>query len=366
MKKQLVTGKKLILFVDTGDNCRCPLAIGYFAKLLNQKGIDHIELRHMGVMTPNDLLPTPEVVQLLKEEGVDIRFHRSRPIMVDVIRQADLILGFTAIHVQTCTRKVPEAKAKTFLLKEYVGLGHTGDQIHDPMGSTMEIFKKYFNEIKQSLHRLVEMEFITTPPEPQEVAIVPTISKPRFETEEELPAYQKESPNAKEEEEARQRARARAIAALEKKAAEEEARKRALEEELANRKKPRARKTDDSAKKAKAAKTEKAPKAEKKAAKEPADKKTAKTAKKETAEKPAKAAKAKAEKPAKAAAEKKAPAKKAAEKPAAKATAKAAAKPAKTAAAKPAAKAAAKPAAKAAAKTPAAKPQKAAPAKKSK
>lgn len=185
MRKQLVSGKKLLLFVDTGDNCRCPLAIGYLTKLLSQKGIDYIDLRHMGVMTPNDLLPTPEVVQLLKEEGVDIRYHRSRPVNDDLIRQADLVLGFTAIHVQTCLRRVPDSKPKTFLLKDYVGLGHTGDQIHDPMGSTMEIFKKYFSDIKLALQRLVEMEFITAPPEPTEVVIAPTIVKPRFAEENE-------------------------------------------------------------------------------------------------------------------------------------------------------------------------------------
>ncbi len=199
MRKQLVSGKKLLLFVDTGDNCRCPLAIGYLTKLLNQKNIDYIELKHMGVMTPNDLLPTPEVVQLLKEEGVDIRYHRSRPVNDDLIRQADLVLGFTAIHVQTCLRRVPDAKGKTFLLKDYVGLAHTGDQIHDPMGSTMEIFKKYFGEIKQSLQRLVEMEFITAPPEPKEVVILPTIIKPSFNQEPELPAYEAETAAEKAE-----------------------------------------------------------------------------------------------------------------------------------------------------------------------
>lgn len=185
MRKQLVSGKKLLLFVDTGDNCRCPLAIGYLSKLLAQKNIDYIELRHMGVMTPNDLLPTPEVVQLLKEEGVDIRYHRSRPINPALINEADLVLGFTAIHVQTCLRRVPESKGKVHLLKQYVGLAHTGDQIHDPMGSTMEIFKKYFNEIKQALNKFVEMEFVTEPPEPKEVVIAPTVSKPRRLAEEE-------------------------------------------------------------------------------------------------------------------------------------------------------------------------------------
>jgi protein-tyrosine phosphatase len=216
LRKQLVSGKKLLLFVDTGDNCRCPLAIGYLSKLLAQKNIDYLDLRHMGVMTPNDLLPTPEVVQLLKEEGVDIRYHRSRPVNDELIRQADLVLGFTAIHVQTCLRRVPESKGKVFLLKQYVGLAHTGDQIHDPMGSTMEIFKKYFSDIKLSLHKLVEMEFITSPPEPKEVVIAPSVSKPRpmATGEDEEPHHRRtRKPEAEAEQETAARARAKAAPA---------------------------------------------------------------------------------------------------------------------------------------------------------
>lgn len=325
LRKQLVSGKKLLLFVDTGDNCRCPLAIGYLKKLLQQKNIDYVDLRHMGVMTPNDLLPTPEVVQLLKDEGVDISYHRSRPINDDLIRQADLVIGFTAIHVQTCYRRVPECKSKTFLLKEYVGLGHTGDQIHDPMGSTMEIFKKYFNEIKQSLQRLVEMEFITSPPEPKEVVIAPTVNKPRplDDDDAELPAgyYDEEK-----------------LALKAEKAAKAKLRLKALMEESEAPEKPANAKADAGAKKeAKAASKAGAPKADKpakapreepkpkakpgrpaktdgKAASAKADKAAAKPEKKtaakaEKADAPKKAAKAPAAKAAKAKPEKTKPAK---------------------------------------------------------
>lgn len=172
MRKQLVHGKKVLLFIDTGDNCRCPLAVGYLRKLLREKGIDYIDIRHAGVMCPNDLLPTPEVVLLLQEEGEDIRKHRSRPLTLDLISQADLILGMTPIHVQKCIRWTEEAKGKTFLLKEYVGFPGKNVQIPDPMGGTMEIFKKCYVDMKQSLHKLLEMEFITTPPDPEEVTIV--------------------------------------------------------------------------------------------------------------------------------------------------------------------------------------------------
>lgn len=295
-----MSGKKLLLFVDTGDNCRCPLAIGYLNKLLAQKNIDYIELRHMGVMTPNDLLPTPEVVQLLKEEGVDIRYHRSRPINPTLINEADLVLGFTAIHVQTCLRRVPESKGKVHLLKQYVGLEHTGDQIHDPMGSTMEIFKKYFNEIKQALNKFVEMEFVTEPPEPKEVVIAPTVSKPRrlAEEEEEPVRTSRASAEDKSKKESKPKKKAAAKEAAPAKSAAKKAEAAAKPKKAASAKaeKPKAEKATKSTAATKATKTTKSakPKAAKVTKSKPAKAEKAKPTKakaassKETAKTPAK------------------------------------------------------------------------------
>ena len=140
------------------------MAAGFFLKLLEQRGIKHIDIRTAGVMTPTGLLPTPEAVQLLQDEGVDIRRHRSRPLTREMIKKADLILGMTPFHVQSALRINEDARGKTFLLKEYVGRDGKNTQIADPMGGTLEIFKRCFSEIRASLHRLVEMEIVTKPP----------------------------------------------------------------------------------------------------------------------------------------------------------------------------------------------------------
>jgi protein-tyrosine phosphatase len=141
------------------------MAAGYLLKLLEQRGIKHVEIRTAGVMTPTGLLPTPEAVLLLNEEGVDIRRHRSRPLNAEMITKADLVLGMTPFHVQTAFRMTDLARGRTFLLKEYVGREGRNTQIADPMGGTLEIFKKCFGEIRASLQRLVDMELVVNPPE---------------------------------------------------------------------------------------------------------------------------------------------------------------------------------------------------------
>ena len=153
----------IILFLDTGDNCRCPMAKGYLTKLLDQQKITYVEIRTAGVMTPSDLKPQAEAVLLLQEEGVDVTRHRSRPVTEKLLNEADLILGMTPFHVQTAHRKCEEARGKTFLLKEYVGAQGRNTQIADPMGGTLEIFKKCFSELRAALQKLVEMPLIQTP-----------------------------------------------------------------------------------------------------------------------------------------------------------------------------------------------------------
>ncbi len=156
--------KFVILFLDTGGNCRCPMAQGFMHKLLHERNITHVEVRTAGVMTPTGLLPAQEAKQLLQEEGVDISRHRSRPLSEALIREADLILGMTPFHIQSAFRKCEEARGKTFLLREYVGAEGKNTQIADPMGGTLEIFKKCFSQIRHALHALVEKEPIKTSP----------------------------------------------------------------------------------------------------------------------------------------------------------------------------------------------------------
>lgn len=252
--------KKILLFLDTGDNCRCPMAAGYLKKLLAERNIDYIEIKTAGVMTPTGLLPTSEARSLLLEEGVDISRHRSRPLSVQMLEEADLILGMSPLHVQTAFRKSDVARGKTFLLKEYVGYTGKDVQVPDPMGGTMEVFKKSFEQIKDALEKFVNTEFVLTPPPgwqprpPQEEESEPEESEKRLEpapagpaaTKASVPAAATKTPatatgtrkTAEEPETAPARKRGRP-----RKSAEKPETERAASEPAAPRKRGRPRKT---------------------------------------------------------------------------------------------------------------------------
>lgn len=152
---------KVLLFLSTGNTCRSPMAAGYLKRLLEERKIKNIEVRSAGVMTIAGLLATDESKLMLEPYGVTLEKHRSQPLTEDIIRRANLMLGMTPFHVQMALRLSPEARGKTFLLKEYTQTDPKNRPIPDPMGCTLEVYKRCFRQIKVACDKLIDMPFVT-------------------------------------------------------------------------------------------------------------------------------------------------------------------------------------------------------------
>ncbi len=99
--------------------------------------------------------PTPEAIETMREEGIEISGFSSRQLTEELIEEADLILTMTKHYKDEVLSCHPEAKQKVFTLKEFAEETQNLD-IEDPYGEGMEAYKKCAKEIKQSLTKALK------------------------------------------------------------------------------------------------------------------------------------------------------------------------------------------------------------------
>ena len=116
-----------ILFVCTGNTCRSAMAAAMMADIAEKNDLD-ILCDSAGVFAEIGGRATDEAVRAMAKRGIDLSFHRTKPLTDELIDMADLILVMTAAHKQLIEGM---AKGKVYTLNEYAG--GEGD-IPDPFG----------------------------------------------------------------------------------------------------------------------------------------------------------------------------------------------------------------------------------------
>lgn len=123
----------------------------------------------VGTIGWNGYPATPHAVEVLAERGIDLGSHISRKINRDDVARADLIIAMTRKHGWAVAAHDAEASARTFLLGEVTRLareqrrngeslrewaeaiartrkpdrpmGQASDEIHDPVGESIDVYR---------------------------------------------------------------------------------------------------------------------------------------------------------------------------------------------------------------------------------
>lgn len=147
---------KNILIVCTGNICRSSMAEGMLKKFLIENNLIDFNVISAGTNVYYSEPATKEAIIAASEIGVDIKNHKSQPITEEIIKNSDLILTMTENHKDKIFRMFPEAKNKTFTLKEYVDNDLNDINVDDPWGYSLDIYKKCAKEIEDNLLKLIE------------------------------------------------------------------------------------------------------------------------------------------------------------------------------------------------------------------
>ena len=138
-----------ILYVCSGNTCRSPMAEALTRQMLAEKlKVSELDLEKKGIIVTSAgsfAMPgaraTPQAVDAVRDVGADLSRHRSKPLSVELIHQADVIYTMGRSHAMAVMALVPSSAEKVSTLAP-------DREIDDPIGSDLGVYRELVGELQ--------------------------------------------------------------------------------------------------------------------------------------------------------------------------------------------------------------------------
>jgi protein-tyrosine-phosphatase len=134
------------------------MATEYARAKLASSELSHVVVNSAGTLGIEGEKATPEAVQALREENLDLRGHRSRGITERDLRTADLVVVMTLEHLHELDHRFPAGTRQRFLLRAFengpASRGGAPD-LEDPIGMPIGTYREAFAIIRKCVDHLV-------------------------------------------------------------------------------------------------------------------------------------------------------------------------------------------------------------------
>lgn len=148
----------MVLLVCTGNTCRSPMADVMLRQRLAEKvgcPLDQLDdhgivVASAGLAAAGGMMASPEAVDVMKEQGLDLSQHASQPLSERLVRDADLIFTMTQSHLRSLQSMRPDTLGRATVLRP------DGEDIADPIGGPKEMYRGCARQIDEALQARVD------------------------------------------------------------------------------------------------------------------------------------------------------------------------------------------------------------------